>query len=104
MENLLKDIDKTLGSAYSIIWKDYQNHKKELPNIEDPETFAKKFIETIMILHYFYTTIDTLFAKDVIDETTYQTATKILDTETQQLKELLVSRLKQNNIIFELAI
>jgi len=76
-----------------IIWKDYQNHKKELSSIEDPNVFAEKFIETVMILHYMYSTLDTLFAKEVISKTEYETCIKILDTETQYLKELLVARI-----------
>jgi len=95
MENLLREIDKSYGTAYSVIWKDYKNRKKELPNISDPKQFAEKFVEAAMILQWLYTAIDTLFAKEMISKTEHETATKILDEEEEWLLELLTYKVSR---------
>jgi len=95
MENLLREIDKSYGTAYSLIWRDYVNRKKELPSIPYPKQFAEKFIETVMILQELYTAIDVLLSKEMISRNEYETAIKILNEEKEWLLELLTYKVSR---------
>jgi len=93
MENLLKEVDKSYGTAYSVIWRDYVNRKKELSFIPYSKQFAEKFVETVMILHQLYVAIDSLYAAEKLSRNEYETAVKILNTEREWLIELLLHKL-----------
>jgi len=92
MENLLKEIDKTHGTGYSIIWRDYQIRKKRITQLSGKE-FVEELINTVMVLHQLYVITDILYSKGWISDTEYNTVNKILDTERRWLKELLCGRL-----------
>jgi len=78
VENLFKEIDKTLDFGYSIILKDYTNRKREITRCSGEE-FAEKFVELVMILHQLYVVTDTLYAKELISDNEYETMIKWLE-------------------------
>jgi len=92
MENLFREIDKSLGSAYSVVLRDYVNRKNELTRLSGEE-FSEKFVETVMVLHELYVVIDMLYAKNIINGVTYNTIFKFLESEKKSLSELLRSRI-----------
>jgi len=94
MENLFKEIDKTLDFGYSIILRDYTNRKREIARYSGEE-FAEKFIELTMILHQLYVTVDILYAKELISEETYRTLLKWLEGEKKWMRDLLVGMIKR---------
>jgi len=93
MENLLCEIDKSLGSAYSVVFRDYVNRKNELTRLSGEE-FAEKFVEAVMVLHELYVAMDMLYAKNIISENTYTTMMKFLENEKKSLSDLLRSRIE----------
>jgi len=93
MENMFREIDKSLGSAYSVVFRDYMNRKNELTRLSGEE-FAEKFVETAMVLHELYVAMDMLYAKNIINEVTYNTILKFLENEKKSLSDLLRSRIE----------
>jgi len=89
MENLLSEIDKSFNNGYNIILRDYMNRKKEIVKYLGEE-FAEKFVELTMVLHQLYVIADTLYAKELISETTYSAMMKYLENEKKWLKDLLL--------------
>jgi len=93
MENLLKEIDKSRGTGYSIIWRDYQIRKKRITQLSGKE-FVEEFINTVMLLEMLFIYIDWIWAHGWISNDEHRTATKILASEREWLEELLCEKLK----------
>jgi len=93
MENLLKEIDKSLNTSYYVIWRDYVNRRNRLSSIEGEE-FASEFVECVRVLHQLYVVVDMLYAKELISDSTYRSVVKHLDCEKSLLIQLLASRIK----------
>jgi len=96
MENLLKEVDKSRGTGYSIIWRDYQIRRNRLPQLQGKE-FVEEFINAAMLLEMLFIYIDWIWAHGWISNNEYNVATKILATEREWLEELLYRRLGYEN-------
>jgi len=92
MENLLREIDKSLDSSYHVVWRDYVNRKNRLASLSGEE-FAGEFVECVRVLHQLYVVMDMLFARGLISEATYRSVVKYLDCEKSLLVDLLSSRI-----------
>jgi len=93
MENLLKEIDKSLNSSYYVIWRDYVNRRNRLSSIEGEE-FASELVESVRVLHQLFVVVDMLHSKELISNTTYEAVVKHLECERSLLIQLLASRIK----------
>jgi len=95
MENLLREIDRSLDSSYYLVWRDYVVRKDRLVSL-DGEEFAREFVECVRVLHQLYVVMDMLFARGLISEATYRSVVKYLDCEKSLLIQLLSSRIKKD--------